>query len=90
MSYRHFSVPSREIALFSITYIASLWLIPYYGVYYDYDNSSVLLSDNICTLSIIDFYIFSTYIAIHRKQPYKRIRLSDYLLGNSKLHDIVV
>ena len=96
MSYSSFSRTSREIALFSITYIASYLLnmsyrlIVHSTVYCGYDNSSVLLSDNICTLSIIEFYLFSTYITIHRKQPYKRIRMSDYLLDNSMPHDIVV
>ena len=96
MSYSFFSETSREIVLFSFTYIASYLLnmsyrlIDYQSVYYDYDNSSVLLSDNICTLSSIDFYIFCNYITIIAKQSYKRIRLSDYLLDNSKLHDIVV
>ena len=96
MSYSSFSRTSREIALFSITYIASYLLnmryrlIDYQSVYCGYDNSSVLLSDNICTLSSIEFYLFSTCIAIHKKQPYKRIRMSDYLSDNSKLHDIVV
>ena len=96
MSYSSFSRTSREIALFSITYIASYLLnmryrlIDYQSVYCGYDNSSVLLSDNLCTLSIIEFCLFSTYITIHRKQPYKRIRMSDYLLDNSMPHDIVV
>lgn len=65
-------------------------LIVHCTVYYDYDNSSVLLSDNICTLPYIEFYLFSTYIAIHRKQPSKSILLADYLLDNSKSHDIVI
>lgn len=96
MSYSFFSETSREIVLFSFTYIASYLLnmsyrlILHCSVYCDYDNSSVLLSDNICTLSIIEFYLFSTYITIYRKQPSKRIRIADYLLDNSKLHDIVV
>ena len=96
MSYSSFSRTSREIALFSITYIASYLLnmsyrlIVHSTVYCGYDNSSVLLSDNICTLPSIDFCIFSTYIAIHRKQPYKRIRMSDYLSDNSKPYDITV
>lgn len=96
MSYSFFSETSREIVLLSFTYIASYLLnmsyrlILHCSVYCDYDNSSVLLSDNICTLSIIEFYPFSTYITIHRKQPSKRIRIADYLLDNSKLHDIVV
>nr|DAX01487.1 MAG TPA: hypothetical protein [Bacteriophage sp.] len=41
-------------------------------------------------MSIIEFYLSSTYISIHRKQPYKRIRMSDYLSNNSKLYDITV
>lgn len=96
MSYSYLSITSREIVLFSITYIASYLLnmsyrlIVHCTVYCDYNNSSILLSDNICTLPCIEFYFFSTYIAIHRKQPYKRIRLPDYLLDNSMLHDIVV
>lgn len=96
MSYSSFSRTSREIALFSITYIASYLLNMRYrlidnlSVYCGYDNSSVLLSDNICTLSNIEFYLCSTYIAIHRKQPSKSILLADYLSDNSKLHDIVV
>lgn len=96
MSYSSLSRTSREIVLFSITYIAShllnmrYRLIPNLGVYSDYDNSSILLSNNICTLPTIDFYIYSTYISIHRKQPYKSILMSDYLSDNSKLHDIVV
>ena len=96
MSYSRVSSTSREIVLFSITYIASYLLdmgyrlIPNLGVYCDYDNSSILLSDNICTLSSIEFYIFSIYVTIHRKQPYKSILLSDYLSDSSMPHDIVV
>nr|DAI07394.1 MAG TPA: hypothetical protein [Bacteriophage sp.] len=41
-------------------------------------------------MSIIEFYLSSTYISIHRKRPYKRIRMSDYLSNNSKLYDITV
>lgn len=96
MSYSYLLITSQEIVLFSITYIAlSLQLIryrliPHCGVYYDYDNSSVLLSNNFCTLPSIDFYIFSTHITAYRKQPYKSILLSDYLLDNSKPHDLAV
>lgn len=96
MSYSSLSRTSREIALFSITYIAShllhmrYRLIDNLSVYCGYDNSSVLLSDKPCTLSFIEFYLFSTYIAIHRKQPCKRIRMPDYLSNNSKLYDITV
>lgn len=95
MSYILFSEYSREIVLFGITYIASYLLdmgyrlIAHCAVYCDYDNSSILLSDNICTLSSIDFYIFFNYITIIKKQPYKRIRMSDYLSDNSMTHDIV-
>ena len=95
MSYILFSEYSREIALFSITYIASYLLdmsyrlIVHCTVYYGYDNSSILLSDNICTLSSIDFYIFSIYITTYRKQPSKSILLADYLSNNSMIHDIV-
>ena len=95
MSYILFLEYSREIALFSITYIASCLLdmsyrlIVHSTVYCDYDNSSILLSDNICTLSSIEFYLSSTYITIHRKQPSKSILLADYFLDNSMTHDIV-
>ena len=65
-------------------------LIPNIGVYCDYDNSSVLLSNSICTLPSIEFCLFFAYITIRKKQPYKRIRLPDYFSDNSKLHDIVV
>lgn len=65
-------------------------LIVHSTVYYDYDNSSVLLNDNICTLSNFEFYLFSKYITILKKQPSKRIRLADYLSDNSMPHDIVV
>ena len=95
MSYILFSEYSREIVLFSITYIASYLLdmgyrlIAHCAVYCDYDNSSILLSDNICTLSSIDFYIFFNYITIIKKQPSKSILLADYLSDNSMTHDIV-
>ena len=65
-------------------------LIAHCAVYYDYDNSSILLSDNICTLSSIEFYLSSICITTYRKQPSKRIRLADYLSDNSMPHDIVV
>lgn len=51
MSYSSFSRTSREIVLFSITYIASYLLdmscrlIVHCTVYCDYDNSSILLND---------------------------------------------
>ena len=96
MSYSSFLGASREIALFSITYIASYLLnmscrlIAHCAVYCDYDNSSILLSDNICTLSSIEFYLFCNYITIITKQPSKRIRLADYLSDSSVLYDITV
>ena len=96
MSYSRVSSTSREIVLFSITYIASYLLdmgyrlIAHCAVYYDYDNSSILLSDNICTLSSFEFYLFSKYITILKKQPSKRIRLADYLSDSSVLYDITV
>ena len=96
MSYSSFLGASREIALFSITYIASYLLnmscrlIAHCAVYCDYDNSSILLSDNICTLSSFEFYLFSKYITIIKKQPSRRIRLTDYLTDRSMLHDIIV
>ena len=96
MSYSSFSRTSREIVLFSITYIASYLLnmgyrlIAHCAVYCDYDNSSILLSDNICTLSSFDFYIFFKYITILKKQPSKRIRLTDYLSDSSMSHDIAI
>ena len=96
MSYILFSEYSREIVLFSITYIASYLLnmgyrlVPNLGVYCDYDNSSILLSDNICTLSSFEFYLSSICITTYKKQPSKRIRLADYLSDSSMLHDIVV
>ena len=95
MSYSYFLITSREIVLFSITYIALLLLkvsyrlIPNLGVYFDYDNSSALYSNNHCTLPHFDFYIFWIYITIHSKQPYKSILMSDYLLGNSKICGII-
>ena len=96
MSYILFSEYSREIVLFSITYIASYLLnmscrlIAHCAVYCDYDNSSILLSDNICTLSSFEFYLFSKYITILKKQPCKSILMPDYLSDSSMLHDIVV
>ena len=65
-------------------------LIAHCAVYCDYDNSSILLSDNICTLSSFEFYLFSKYITILRKQPCKSILMPDYLSDSSMLHDIVV
>ena len=71
MSYSSFSRTSREIALFSITYIASYLLhmscrlTVHCTVYCDYDNSSVLLNDNICTLPSIEFYLSSIYILLY-------------------------
>ena len=53
-------------------------------------QASILLSDNICTLSSFEFYIFFKYITILKKQPSKRIRLADYLSDSSVPHDIVV
>lgn len=96
MSYSFFSETSREIVLLALPtllytcYSIRYRLIPNLGVYCDYDNSSILLSDNICTLSIFEFCLFSKYITILRKQPSKRIRLADYLSDNSMPHDIVV
>lgn len=96
MSYSSLSRTSREIVLFSLTCIASCLLnmsyrlILHCSVYCDYDNSSVLLSDKLCTLPCFEFYLFSIYIAVHKKQPYKRIRLSDYLLDNSMSHDLAI
>ena len=96
MSYSFFSETSREIVLLALPtllytcYSISYRLIVHSTVYYDYDNSSILLSDNICTLSIFEFYLFFKYITILKKQPSKRIRLADYLSDSSMLHDIVV
>lgn len=96
MPYSDFSITSQEIVLFGITYIAlplpkaSYRLIPNLGVYCDYDNSSILLNDNSCTLSSIGFYTFKIHIAMYFKQPCKRIRMPDYFFNNSKLHNLVV
>ena len=96
ISYSFLSETSREIVLLALPtllytcYSISYRLIVHSTVYYDYDNSSILLSNNICTLSIFDFYIFFKYITILKKQPYKSILLSDYLSDSSVPHDIVV
>lgn len=96
MSYIPFTGASREIALLTLPTLLYLChkaryrLIPNLGVYYCYDNSSALLNDKSCALSYIDFYIFITYIAVHERQPYKSILMSDNLQDNPKPHDIVV
>ena len=96
MSYSFFSETSREIVLLALPtllytcYSIRYRLIVHSTVYCDYDNSSILLSDNICTLSSFEFYLFSKYITILRKQPYKSILMPDYLSDSSMLHDIVV
>ena len=96
MSYSFFSETSREIVLLALPtllytcYSISCRLIVHSTVYYDYDNSSILLSDNICTLSSFEFYLFFKYITILKKQPSKSILLADYLSDSSVPHDIVV
>lgn len=96
MSYIPLLRSSREIVLLALPtllytcYSISYRLIVHSTVYYDYDNSSILLSDNICTLSSFEFYLFSKYITILRKQPSKRIRLADYLSDSSMSHGIAI